>query len=110
MALLVNPILAGSQVTDVGTIVNFAGSGVNIGLDSVRLVPNSPGLRSIELVDLFRAWREVGSANSNRAIVLRARHEASSAAEVDFVSTEGALALRPRLRITYVPRRGFGLP
>jgi hypothetical protein len=110
MALLVNPILAGSQVTDVGTIVNFAGSGVNIGLDSVRLVPNSPGLRSIELVDLFRAWREVGSANSNRAIVLRARHEASSAAEVDFVSTEGSLALRPRLRITYVPRRGFGLP
>jgi hypothetical protein len=110
MALLVNPILAGSQITDVGTIVNFAGSGTNIGLDSVRLVPNSPGLRSIELVDLFRAWREVGSQNSNRAIVLRARHEASSAAELDFVSTEGSLALRPRLRLTYVPRRGFGLP
>ena len=110
MALLVNPILAGSQVTDVGTIVNFAGSGVNIGLDSVRLVPNSPGLRSIELVDLFRAWREVGTKNSNRAIVLRAKQEASSAAEIDFVSNEGALALRPRIRITYVPRRGFGLP
>ena len=110
MALLVNPILAGSQVTDVGTIVNFAGSGTNIGLDSVRLVPSSPGLRSIELVNLFRAWREVGSQNSNRAIVLRARHEGSSAAEIDFVSTEGALALRPQLRITYVPRRGFGLP
>jgi hypothetical protein len=110
MALLVNPILAGSQVTDVGTIVNFAGSGTNIGLDSVRLVPSSPGLRSIELVNLFRAWREVGSENSNRAIVLRARHEASSAAELDFVSAEGSLALRPRMRITYVPRRGFGLP
>jgi hypothetical protein len=110
MALLVNPVLAGSQITDVGTIVNFAGSGTNIGLDSVRLVPNSPGLRSIELVNLFRAWREVGSQNSNRAIVLRARHEASSAAELDFVSAEGSLALRPRLRITYVPRRGFGLP
>jgi len=26
------------------------------------------------------------------------------------VSTEGAVSLRPRLRITYVPRRGFGLP
>jgi hypothetical protein len=110
IALLVNPILAGSQVTDVGTIVNFAGSGTNIGLDSVRLVPNSPGLRSIELVNLFRAWREVGSENSNRAIVLRAKQEASSAAEIDFVSTDGSLTLRPRLRITYVPRRGFGLP
>jgi len=110
MALLVNPILAGSQITDVGTIVDFAGSGTNIGLDSVRLVPKDPGLRSIELVNLFRAWREVGAANSNRAIVLRAKQEASSAAEIDFVSNEGSLALRPRLRITYVPRRGFGLP
>ena len=110
MALLVNPVLAGSQITDVGTIVDFAGSGTNVGLDSVRLVPKDPGLRSIELVNLFRAWREVGSANSNRAIVLRAKHEASSAAEIDFVSNDAALALRPRIRITYVPRRGFGLP
>jgi hypothetical protein len=110
MAILVNPILAGSQITDIGTIVDFAGSGSSIGLDSVRLVPKDPGVRSIELVKLFRAWREVGPQNSNRAIVLRARHEASSAAEIDFVSTEGSLALRPRLRITYVPRRGFGLP
>jgi hypothetical protein len=110
MALLVNPVLAGSQITDVGTIVDFAGSGTSIGLDSVRLVPKDPGVRSIELVNLFRAWREVGSANSNRAIVLRAKQEASSAAEIDFVSAEGALTLRPRLRITYVPRRGFGLP
>ena len=110
MAILVNPVLSGSQITDVGTIVDFAGSGTSIGLDSVRLVPKDPGVRSIELVNLFRAWREVGSQNSNRAIVLRARYEASSAAEIDFVSTEGALGLRPRLRITYVPRRGFGLP
>ncbi len=110
IALLVNPILAGSQITDIGTIVDFAGSGTNIGLDSVRFVPASPGPRSIELVNLFRAWRAVGSQNSNRALVLRAKQEASSAAEVDFSSTEGALATRPRLRITYVPRRGFGLP
>ena len=110
MAILVNPVLSGSQITDVGTIVDFAGSGSSIGLDSVRLVPKDPGVRSIELVNLFRAWRDVGSQNSNRAIVLRARYEASSAAEIDFVSTEGALGLRPRLRITYVPRRGFGLP
>jgi hypothetical protein len=110
MAMLVNPVLSGSAITDVGTIVNFAGLGTNIGLDSVRLVPSSPGLRSIELVNLFRAWREVGSQNSNRAIVLRAKQEGSSAAELDFVSAEGSLTLRPRLRITYVPRRGFGLP
>jgi len=73
-------------------------------------VPKDAGLRSVELVNLFRAWREVGSQNSIRAIILRAKQEASSAAELDFVSTEGPESLRPRLRITYVPRRGFGLP
>jgi hypothetical protein len=109
-AMLVNPILSGTAITDISTIVNFAGSGTNVGLDSVRLVPKDAGLRSIELVNLFRAWRSVGSENSNRAIVLRASHEASSAAELDFVSVEGSAALRPRLRLTYVPRRGFGLP
>jgi hypothetical protein len=109
-ALLVSPILAGEQITDVRTIVNFAGTGAVGGLDSVRLVPKDAGLRSIELVSLFRAWRAVGSANSIRAIVLRAKQEAASTAELDFVSSEGAEALRPKLRITYVPRRGFGLP
>jgi hypothetical protein len=109
-AMLVNPILSGTAVTDIGTIVNFAGTGTTIGIDSVRLVPKDPGVRSIELVNLFRAWRQVGTANSNRAVVLRAKQEASSAAELDFVSNDGSLGLRPRLRITYVPRRGFGLP
>lgn len=109
-ALLVSPILAGEQITDVRTIIRFAGAGSDVGVDSVRLVPKDEGLRSIELVNLFRAWRAVGSANSIRAIVLRAKQEAASAAELNFVSSEGAEALRPKLRITYVPRRGFGLP
>ncbi|PYP80559.1 MAG: hypothetical protein DMD35_04415 [Gemmatimonadetes bacterium] len=109
-AMLVDPVLSGAKITDVGTIVKFSGSGSSIGLDSVRLVPKDVGLRSIELVSLFRAWREVGSQNSNRSVVLRAKQEASSAAELDFVSNEGSVSLRPRLRITYVPRRGFGLP
>jgi hypothetical protein len=110
VAMLVSPILAGAQLTDVGTIASFAGSPTIVGLDSVRLVPKNAGLRSVELVNLFRAWRAVGTENSIRAIVLRAKQEASSAAELDFVSSEGSVDLRPRLRITYVPRRGFGLP
>jgi hypothetical protein len=61
-------------------------------------------------VNLFRVWRNAGTVNSIRAIVIRASQEASSAAEIDFVSTEGPLAQRPRIQLTYVPRRGFGLP
>ena len=110
ISIVVNPILAGSQITDVGTLVQFAGTPTTIPLDSARFVPKDAGLRSVELVNLFRAWRAVGEENSIRAIVLRARQEGASSAELDFVSSEGAAALRPKLRITYVPRRGFGLP
>lgn len=110
VAMLVNPIIAGPALTDVFTIIQFSGTSALVGLDSVRLVPKDAGVRNIELVNLFRVWRAVGTGNSIRAIVLRAKKEASSAGELDFVSSEGSVDLRPRLRITYVPRRGFGLP
>jgi hypothetical protein len=110
MAILVNPILAGSQITDVATIVNLSGPGISVGVDSARLVPGDAGLKSVELVTLFRIWRAVGPTNSIRGIVLRAKQEAANPAELDFVSSEGPVDQQPRLRITYVPRRGFGLP
>jgi hypothetical protein len=110
LALLVNPIIAGPQLTDPFVLSQFSGSGAAIGLDSIRLVPKDGGLRSIELVNLFRVWRNAGTTNSVRAIVIRASQEASSAAELDFVSSEGPDTQRPRLRLTYVPVRGFGLP
>jgi len=110
VSIVVNPTLAGSQITDILTLVQLAGTPAGIPLDSAQFVPKDAGLRSIEMVNLFRAWRLVGTENGIRAIVLRARPEAASSAELNFVSEEGALGLRPKLRITYVPRRGFGLP
>ena len=108
--VVINPVVAGPQLTDVLTLTQFVAQGSVVGLDTVRLVPKDAGLKSIELVNLFRVWRNAGSANSIRAIVIRAAREASAAGELDFVSLEGAEALRPRLRLTYVPVRGFGLP
>jgi hypothetical protein len=110
MAIIVNPVLAGTQISDVSTIVNLSGPGLSVGLDSARLVPADAGLKSVELVSLFRVWRAVGPTNSIRGIVLRAKQEAANPAELDFVSSEGPVDQQPRLRITFVPRRGFGLP
>ncbi|MEO8561969.1 MAG: hypothetical protein ABI601_07840 [bacterium] len=110
ISVFVNPIIAGPQLTDPFVLAQFSGSGAAIGLDSVRLVPKDAGLRSIELVNLFRVWRAAGTVNSIRAIVVRVGQEGSSAAELNFVSNEGLDAQRPQLRLTYVPRRGFGLP
>jgi len=110
VALVANPVLAGAQIQDLNLLLQLTGAGSLVGVDSVRMVPKDAGLRSVELVNLFRVWRGIGAANSIRAIVLRAKQEASSPAELNFVSNEGPLAQRPRLQITYVPRRGFGLP
>ena len=110
VAILANPVLAGAQVTDLNLLIQLTGAASLVGVDSVRMVPKNAGLQSVELVNLFRVWRGVGEANSIRAIVLRAKQEASSPAELNFVSNEGPEDQRPRLQITYVPRRGFGLP
>jgi hypothetical protein len=110
VAMLANPVLAGAQVTDLNLLLQLTGTGSLVGIDSVRMVPKDAGLKSVELVNLFRVWRGIGEANSIRAIVLKAKQEGASPAELDFVSNEGPVDQRPRLQITYVPRRGFGLP
>ena len=110
ITIVANPVLAGKAVTDLNLLLQLTGSGTLVGVDSVRMVPKDAGLKSVELVSLFRVWRGVGEENSIRAIVLRAKQEGASPAELNFVSNDGPDAQKPRLQITYVPRRGFGLP
>ena len=110
LTVYTHPILASPTVTDVSTLIGFIGSPTAYGVDSVKFLPTGSGLKSIELVNLFRFWKAVGTANTLRSIVLRPNEEGGTAGELSFVSMEGAAALRPRIRITYVPRRGFGIP
>lgn len=104
------PVLSSPAVTDLTTIMNFLGSSTAYGVDSVLFVPKDSGQKSIELVNLLRTWRAIGTTNSTRSIVLQTPREGGTAGEVTFFSMEGPAAVRPKLRITYVPRRGFGLP
>ena len=110
VSIYTQPVIASPSVTDVFTASTFIGPPGVYGVDSVRFAPRDSGTRSIELVNLLRSWRLIGTTNSTRALVLRSPQEGSLPGELDFVSTEGPAALRPRLRITYVPRRGFGIP
>ena len=111
VTLVVNPVVAGPNITDLNTASQFIGSPVTFGIDTLKLVPRDSGLREIELVNLVRTWRVIGTTNTTRAIVLRSPLEGELAAELDFFSSRAVPAsLRPTLRLTYVPRRGFGLP
>ena len=110
VSIYTQPVIASPSITDVFTASTFLGPPGLFGVDSVRFAPRDSGVRSIEIVNLLRTWRLAGNTNSSRALVLRSPQEGTLPGEIDFVSSEGPVALRPRLRITYVPRRGFGIP
>jgi hypothetical protein len=103
-------VLAQSTITDVRSLLEFVSAEGAFGLDSVRMAPADSGLRSFEVVSLVRTWKGTTEAISPRAIALRSSTEASTPGEIDFFSTKSIVALRPRLRITYVPQTSFGLP
>lgn len=110
-SIIVRPeaVLATDSVTDLRRAADFvAGSGV-VRMDSLRLSPAGSGTRVFSIVSLVRAWRSL-PPGTQRAVVLRASAEGTRVGEVRFHSREAAAELRPRLRISYVPRTEFGLP
>lgn len=110
LTVLTSAVLAGPQVTDVATELNFLAPFLAFPVDTLRLMPGAGALRTLEIVQLVRAWRVVGAERATRALVLTAFQEGTSPGELNFYSTEAPEDVRPRLRLTYVPRRGFGIP
>lgn len=103
-------ILAGPAISDVGSALQFIGPNGQFGLDSVSLAPGDSGVKSFEIVGLVRTWRNQPTTVSPRTIALRSGAEGSLPAEIDFFSSKAAPALRPKLRITFVPQTSYGLP
>lgn len=103
-------ILATPAVTDPGTLLRFVSSAGFVGLDSLTMAPADSGVRSFEIVGLVRTWKGQSETVSPRAVGLLSGAEAQLPAEIDFFSTEAPPAVRPRLRITYVPQTSFGVP
>lgn len=103
-------ILSSPAVTDVATALGFLGSNGEFGLDSVSLAPGDSGVKSFEIVGLVRTWRNQTASVSPRTLALRSGSEGQLPAEIDFFSTRAPAAVRPRLRITYVPQTSYGLP
>jgi hypothetical protein len=110
LTLVTLPVTAGPAITDPFTASQFLAPAGLWPVDTLRLLPASSGPRMLEIVNIVRAWRSVSASNSSRALVLRVVQEASSPGELDLSSTLGPVASRPSLRLTYVPRRGFGIP
>ena len=103
-------VLASSAITDVRTLLQFVGGIGQFGLDSLSMAPADSGVRAFEIVPLVRTWRGTPSDISPRAIALRSNAEGGAPGQIDFFSSRVGGAVRPRLRITYVPQTSFGLP
>jgi hypothetical protein len=110
ITVITQPVVAGPAVKDIYTASQFLGSPLAFPVDTLRLIPRDSGFRSLEIVNIVRAWRLVGTTRTTRALVLRAAEEGLLAGELNFFSVDGPDSEHPRLRLTYVPRRGFGLP
>lgn len=80
------------------------------GTDSVRLVPADSGSRSFEVIRIVKLWAATTTAKTPRAISLHSTIEGLAGNLVDFYSMEAPISVRPRLRITYLPRQSGGIP
>jgi hypothetical protein len=78
--------------------------------DSVRLAADDDGVREFQVIGFVRNWRFTHPDTTPRALAMNSGLEGINGRLVDFYSIEAPLALRPRLRITYLPRREEGLP
>ena len=104
-------VLASGRVTDPERAALLLAPVRSFGMDTLLLAPGDSGRVVIQFVDLVRrAWAGASAEELPRAIVLRARTEGALPAEIQFFSREADPAVRPRLRLSYVPRVDFGLP
>ena len=103
-------ILASPVVSDPGTLLRFVSGAGFLGLDSLRLAPGDSGLRTFQIVGLVRTWHNTTEEVSPNAIGMLSGSEAQLPAEIDFFSMRAPAAVRPKLRITYVPQVNIGLP
>lgn len=110
-SVAVFPLVPGTttDVTDLRRVLDLASEGTLTGIGTTRLVPRDSGQRAINVLALARSWSTLAT-NVPRALALRIDLEGAQPAELRFFSSRAPAALRPRLRITYLPKSEFVLP
>jgi hypothetical protein len=103
-------VLASPAVTDIRSMLQFIGNAGEFGVDSLFIAPGDSGVKSFEIVGLTRLWKNQPATVAQRALALLSGTEGQRPAQIDFFSTRAPAALRPRLRITFVPAINYGLP
>ena len=103
--------VSSTLVTDIRRAMELAAPGLFTSpvLDSLLVFPSDSGAKMLNVLGVVRNWAAL-PATVYRALILRSSHEGSEPAEARFFSIEAPLSLRPRIRITYLPRVDRALP
>lgn len=99
-------VVASSAITDLSRALVFIDR-LATNADTLKAVPTDSGLREFEVIGWVRVWKGTELTKTPRAlsISLPLDAEGRSGSVVDFFSLEAAAAgVRPRLRLTYLPR------
>ncbi|HEY0929027.1 MAG TPA: hypothetical protein VGE27_03830 [Gemmatimonas sp.] len=97
-------------VVDMRRILDLSADGMFASIDTTRLVPRDSGLKAINVLTLARSWALLPT-DVPRALAFRINREGAQPSELRFFSSKATQSsLRPRLRITYLPRADFALP
>ena len=106
-------LAAGPVVTDLAKAALLLVPRNRAGLptvDSLRVAPADSGARSFEIAAVIQEWRARKVDAAQRVLVLQANPEGTASGSILFFSSEAPVAVRPRLRISYVSRLNFGVP
>jgi hypothetical protein len=108
-------VIAAPGVTDIGKAAGLLADPTTLTLRSIIANPFTPAVDTIPLVSgkgsVVVFWRAEGPLKVQRAITLVSSGEGLDPRRFIYYSPSAAdPSVRPRLRITYIPRSGFGLP
>ena len=104
--------LASPQITDLRRAASIIGAPGLLVSDSLLTSPSDSGVKTFELYSLVRAWGAQALVINPppRSVILRASAEGTFPAEIRFFSTTAPAALRPVMRISYIPNVSYGVP
>ncbi|HJR63095.1 MAG TPA: hypothetical protein VJ803_05290 [Gemmatimonadaceae bacterium] len=108
---LVPRMVLANKTVDPGKASLLLAAPGSAGVPPLPSLPAASGVRTVELVGLLRQWRLDDTTRATRALVLQSGGEGIDPQQVLFHSNEASVdSLRPRLRLTYIPRARFELP
>jgi len=113
-ALAIAPVAvsAGGLVTDLRRAASLTFPALQFGIGAIVAAPQDSLEHRVDLIQLFRQWAAVvdRTTGPQTSIVLQSLNEATAGGFLEFYGPDAPAALRPKLRLSYIPRSRFGRP